>query len=137
MTEVRTCSILHLEDDANDALLFKRAFFKALIPCDLFRVDSAQEARCYLLGEDPYSDRERFPLPNLILTNITLRDESALGFVQWVRDQASFAGIAVACLTGSEDPRKTGPFSALGVSVLRKASVFEDTIALIRKVVLP
>ena len=135
MMEVRTCSILHLEDDPNDALLFKRAFFKALIPCDLFRVDSAQEARCYLLGEEPYSDRQRFPLPNLILTNITLRGESALGFVQWLRDQASFAGIAVACLTGSEDPRKTGPFSALGVSVLRKASLFEDALALIRKIV--
>ena len=135
MTEVRTCSVLHLEDDPNDALLFKRAFFKALIPCDLFRVDSAAEARCYLLGEEPYCDRQRFPLPNLILTNINLRDESALGFVQWLREQASFAGIAVACLTGSDDPRKVGPFSALGVSVLRKASLFEDALALIRKIV--
>ena len=126
---------MHLEDDPDDALLFKRAFFKALIPCDLFRVDSAQEARCYLLGEDPYTDRQRFPLPNLILTNINLRDESALGFVQWVHAQASFAGIAVACLTGSEDPRKVGAFATVGVSVLRKTSLFEDALALVRKIV--
>lgn len=137
MSEVRVCTVLHVEDDSNDALLFKRAFSRALIPCDLHCVNSAAEARCYLLGQDPYSDRERFPLPDLILTNINLHDESALAFVQWIREQPSLAGSAIACLTGTEDPRKLGPFAALGVSILRKTCLFEDALSVIRKLILP
>lgn len=137
MPEVRVCTILHVEDDVNDALLFKRAFSRAVIPCELNRVNSATEARCYLLGQEPYSDRERFPLPDLILTNINLHDESALNFVQWLGDQPSLAGIAIACLTGTEDPKKLGPFADLGVSIIRKTCVFEDALALIRELLLP
>ena len=137
MPEVRVCTILHIEDDPNDAFLFERAFSRAVIPCELYRVPSAKNARCYLLGEEPYSDRERFPLPDLILTNINLHDESALEFINWLREQASLASIAVACLTGSDDPRKLGPFKALGVSIIRKTSVFDDALAVIRKLILP
>jgi len=135
MPEVRVCAVLHVEDDHNDAFLFERAFSRAVIPCELYRVDSASQARCYLLGQEPYSDRERFPLPDLILTNINLHDESAMDFIRWLRDQASLAGIAVACLTGSDDPRKLAPLTALGVSIIRKTSLFDDALAVIRKLI--
>jgi len=137
MPEVRVCTILHIEDDPNDAFLFERAFSRAVIPCKLYRVHSAMRARRYLLGQEPYSDRERFALPDLILTNINLHDESALDFISWLREEASLAGIAVACLTGSDDPRKLSPFKALGVAIIRKTSLFDDALAVIRKLILP
>ena len=137
MARLKVCTILHVEDDVDDAFLFERAFTRAVIPCNLFRVDSGAKARCYLLGQGPYSDRERFPLPNLILTNITLGNESALSFIQWVRDQPSFAAIAVASLTGTDDPRKLAPLVALGVSIIRKSSLFNDALTVIRKLALP
>ncbi len=135
MPEVRVCNILHVEDDHNDAWLFKRAFSRAVIPCELHRVHSAAQARCYLLGQQPYSDRDQFPLPDLVLTNINLHNESALAFVQWLRDQPSLGAITIACLTGTEDPRKLAPFTALGVSILRKTSLFEDALGVIRKLI--
>ena len=131
------CTILHVEDDPDDAFLFDRAFSRAVIPCDLLRVDSAEKARCYLLGQEPYSDRERFPFPNLILTNLNLRDESAASFIRWLRDRPSFAGIPVASLTGTDDPRKLAPLTALGVSIIRKTSLFNDALGVIRKLVFP
>ena|SRR5688572_21170750 len=135
MPDVQVCTILHVEDDSDDALLFKRAFSRSLIPCELHRVHSAKQARCYLLGQEPYSDRDRFPLPVLVLTNINLHDESAAGFVQWLRDQPSLGTIAIACLTGTEDPEKLAPFAALGVDIIRKTSVFQDAFVLVRKLI--
>ena len=137
MAEVALCTILYVEDDPDDALLFKRAFNRAVIPCVLHCVNSTDQARCYLLGEDPYSDREKFPMPNLVITDLTLQGEgeSALSFIRWLQDQSDLPGIAVACLTGSDDPRKLREITDLGVSIIRKTSVLDDALEIVRKII--
>src|SRR5437867_6450653 len=115
MLQVTFCSILYIEDEADDILLFERAFSRATIPCDLHCVDSTEEARCYLLGQQRFSDRERFRLPDLIVTDLSVQGKSGITFIQWLRNQPDFANIAVACLTGSDDPRKLREAADLGV----------------------
>ena len=139
MTEVALCTILYVEDDPDDALLFKRAFARAVIPCALHCVTSADQARCYLLGEDPYSDRDKFPMPNLVITDLMLQGggESVLSFIRWLQNQSSLADVEVACLTGSDDPRKLREITDLGVSIIRKTSMLEDALAIIRKIISP
>ncbi len=137
MREHANCHILYIEDDSDDALLFQRAFSRALIPCSLCCLDSVEQARGYLLGEKPYSNRKKFPLPNLIVTNLRLQGQSALSFIPWLRSEADLANIPIACLTGSDDPRKLAELAKLGVSVIRKSTVFEDALAIISKLVLP
>ena len=102
MLEVILCTVLYIEDDPDDMFLFERAFSHASIPCDLRCVNSIEQARCYLLGEGEYADRQRFRLPDLIMTDLAVQGESALAFVEWLRNQPTFAKIAVACLTGSD-----------------------------------
>jgi CheY-like chemotaxis protein len=137
MLEVILCTVLYIEDDPDDMFLFERAFSHASIPCDLRCVNSIEQARCYLLGEGEYADRQRFRLPDLIMTDLAVQGESALAFVEWLRNQPTFAKIAVACLTGSDDPAKLRQVADLGVSIVRKTSLFQDALTLIRKLVLP
>ena len=72
MLEVMVCTVLYIEDDADDTFLFKRAFSHSAIPCHLQCVDSFAQARSYMLGEHPYSDRLKCPLPHLIMTPLCL-----------------------------------------------------------------
>ena len=136
MSAVQLCTVLYIEDDPDDVFLFQRAFNQAAIPCDVHCVDSAEEARGYLLGEGAYSDRGKFPLPDLIVTDLALRSDSGLSFLNWVRRQPSLAAITVLCLTGSTDPQKLNQVASLGISVIEKTSRFEDVIAFIGKLVL-
>lgn len=135
MPHVTLCTVLYIEDDPDDIFLFKRAFLRAAIPCDLHCLDSIDQARSYLLGVCPYSDRQEFRLPDLIMTDLTVKDESGLAFVQWLRAQPDFARIAVACLTGSDDPRKLREIAGLGIAIIQKSTLLENTIALIRKLI--
>jgi len=133
---VTVCTILYIEDDADDILLFERAFSRDAVPCDLHCVDSIEQARCYLLGQPPFSHRERFRFPDLIVTDLAVQGESGVAFIQWLRNQPDFANIAVACLTGSDDPRKLGELADLGVSTIRKTSLFKDALGVIRNLIL-
>ena len=137
MVGVMLCTILYIEDDADDLFLFQRAFSQAAIPCDLQSVNSIEQARSYLLGHGEYANRKRFRLPDLIMTDLTVQGESALAFLDWVRKEPAFARIAVACLTGSDDPTKLRQVADLGISIIRKTSLFQDALTLIRKLVLP
>ena len=59
-------SILVAEDDANDTLLFKRAFSKAAIQVPIIFLRDGEEVIDYLSGQAPFEDRLANPWPALI-----------------------------------------------------------------------
>jgi len=78
------CDILFIEDDSDDIFLFKRAFQRSRIPCDVHVVNSVEEAEAYLTGAGAYADREKFPVPDVIVTDLAFRGESGLEFLNWL-----------------------------------------------------
>ena len=97
-------AILLTEDDAADVLLLRRAFEKAGVTNPLQVVSDGDQAVAYLAGQDDYADRERHPLPALILLDIKLPRRSGLDVLTWVRQQPSLMGIPVIMLTSSQEP---------------------------------
>src|SRR5438045_1260493 len=69
-------TFLILEDDANDALLIRRAFTNSA--CWAFVCRNTSEARAYLQGAGMYADRSRFPFPDMYVTNLRSGDETAI-----------------------------------------------------------
>src|ERR1051325_1367965 len=63
--------ILLAEDDENDVFLMGRAFDRAGIPNPLFVVHNGQEAIDYLSGKGAYAQRDKHPLPGLLLLDLT------------------------------------------------------------------
>ena len=94
-----------VEDDQDDAFFVKKAFQKAAVQTPLVFVTRGQEAIAYLNGDAPYADREKYPLPGLILLDLGLPLVDGFDVLKWVRNQPRFAQLRVVVLTGSEEKR--------------------------------
>gem|GEM_PF-998752 len=92
-------NVLVLEDDANDAILIRHAFSGAA--CRSFVCRNASEARAYFLGSGMYADRELFPFPDLLVTDLRLGEESGVQFLAWVRGFHLSKDLPVIVLSGA------------------------------------
>jgi CheY-like chemotaxis protein len=111
-------TLLYVEDNPDDVFLFQRALRGAGVECHVQTVSNAPAARSYLGGKVPYSDRSRFPMPSLIVTDTVLRGdyESVIDLVSWIRAQPGLAPLPVICLTGQIDSDIVAEFSRLNIT---------------------
>jgi CheY-like chemotaxis protein len=93
--------ILHVEDDENDAILFRKACERAGLPAETFRVEAADHAKAYLLGEGVYADRVQHPLPQIIVLDLKMPRMDGFEFLRWLRHDERFAAIPVLVFTAS------------------------------------
>lgn len=96
-----THSILHIEDDPNDVLLLQRAIRRAGLPISVISVSDGDAAIAYLKGDPAYCDRQRFPLPDLILLDLKIPRKSGIEVLSWIRLHPQFRRLPVTVLTSS------------------------------------
>ncbi|NEQ29015.1 MAG: response regulator [Microcoleus sp. SIO2G3] len=100
MTAAHT--ILLVEDDPNDILLTQRAFRKAnLTNASLQVVTDGDTAVGYLSGVGEYADRDRYPLPVVVLLDLKLPRRSGHEILAWLRQQPELKRLLVVVLTSS------------------------------------
>ena len=107
--------ILLAEDDDNDVFFMRRALQKADIEIPLQVVRDGQQAVDYLNGDGEFSDRERHPLPSIMLLDLKMPFLDGFEVLSWIRSQASLKGISVVVLTSSAeecDRRKAAELGA-------------------------
>ena len=90
-----------VEDDPNDIALIKLGFSKLGLSNPLVVIPDGEKAIEYLSGQEPYADRERFPLAQLILLDLTLPRRTGFEVLEWVRSQPQLRQVPVIVLTGS------------------------------------
>src|ERR1700722_6374249 len=96
-----TTTILHVEDDPNDTLLFQHACRKAGVFFDLQAVSDGDQAMAYLRGANDFSDRAKHPMPQLILLDLKMPRVSGFDVLAWLRTDDSFKELPVVVLTSS------------------------------------
>jgi CheY-like chemotaxis protein len=94
--------LLHVEDDPNDVLLLQRAFRKANSPLGIQAVTDGDKAVAYLSGADEYADREKFPLPAVVLLDLKMPRKSGLEVLQWIRNEQKLRRLIVIVFTSSK-----------------------------------
>jgi|SRR5947209_4750250 len=77
--------ILMLEDDENDILFVQRATERCGAGHTVNAVHNGVQGIEYLRGEGPYADRQKFPLPNVILTDLKMPEMDGFAFLRWLR----------------------------------------------------
>jgi CheY-like chemotaxis protein len=94
--------LLHVEDDPNDVLLLQRAFRKANLPINIQSVNDGDKAVAYLGGGEAFGDREKFPLPDLVLLDLKMPRKSGLEVLAWIRSQEKVRRVLVVIFTSSK-----------------------------------
>ena len=94
-------SVLLVEDDPNDVFLVQRAFQKHKLANPLYVARDGEEAVSYLSGQGPYADRDRHPLPVVLLLDLKMPRKSGFEVLQWVRAQPRLKRLPVVVLTSS------------------------------------
>ncbi len=125
--------ILLVEDDANDVILIQRALQKAKILNPLQVVGDGEEAIAYFQGKGEFADRNRFPLPVLLLLDLKLPRVNGFEVLEWLRKQKKLARIPVVVLTSSNQSQDINRAYDLGAnSYLVKPVEFDDLVKLVK-----
>ena len=128
-------TILVVEDNPTDVMLIRRAFEKSKLANPVHVVGDGDAAVEYLSGEGTYADRERFPLPILMLLDLKLPKRSGLEVLQWLRMQETLKRIPVVVLTSSQQDRDVNAAYDIGVnSYLVKPVEFDGLLQMLKTV---
>lgn len=134
MSEITRTTILLAEDDQNDVMLIKRAFSKSHVINPIACVENGEEAVAYLAGQGDYADRERHPLPFMMLLDLKLPRLSGHEVLKWVREQPGLKRLPVVVLTSSREPSDINRAYEIGAnSYLVKPVVFEEFSTLLKQ----
>ncbi len=122
-------TILLVEDDEDDAFLFRRALKKSNILNPIQWVKDGAEAIAYLTGEPPYMDRAVFPFPEIIVLDLKMPRISGLDLLGWLRDHPGFQVIPTIVMSSSKHDSDVRKAYNLGANTyFVKPSSF-DTLA--------
>ncbi len=94
--------ILLVEDEENDVLFMRMVVERIGLKNPLSVARDGREALDYLRGEGPYADRQRYPLPGLMLLDLRLPYVPGLAILEWLRQQPAFAQLPVLVLSSSD-----------------------------------
>ena len=130
---VRDDVILLAEDDPNDVLLIQRAFQRNQVANPVQVVRDGEEALAYLSGQAPFADRERHPLPVLMLMDLKMPRKSGLEVLEWVRQQPGLKRLPIIVLTSSNQSPDINRAYELGAnSYLVKPAGFDSLLDLVK-----
>ena len=126
--------ILHVEDDANDALFVAHAFQNGLPECVLRRVKDGREAIDYLDGTGEFATPGSHPKPDLVLLDLKLPDVDGFEVLEWMRSQAQFKSLKVIILSGSSVAKDKERSLRLGANAyFVKTPSYQDVIAYVAR----
>lgn len=94
-------TVLYVEDEEADVFFVKRAFAHLNVSNPLRVVRSGRDALDYLAGNGHYSDRQRYPLPSLVLLDLKLPGMQGMDVLEWIRQQPQFQSLAVVVFSAS------------------------------------
>ncbi|HEY7353241.1 MAG TPA: response regulator [Terriglobales bacterium] len=97
-------TILLVEDETSDAKLLLRGFEKTQVLNPVVHLMDGDDALRYLAGKGKFSDRNKYPLPALILLDLKLPGMTGIQLLQWMRIQGEIKRIPVVVLTNDENP---------------------------------
>src|SRR6185312_9844310 len=92
--------ILLAEDDSNDAEQTKSALRRAGVLNPITHVADGDEAIAYLKGEGEFSDRDKFPIPGILLLDLKMPRVDGFRVLSWLNFYATDEKPLVIVLSG-------------------------------------
>jgi CheY-like chemotaxis protein len=125
--------VLHAEDNSDEVFLFRNALTKADLPHKLFSVKNGSKAIEWLSGENEFSDRTSYPIPDVLLVDLKLPDTSGFLVLDWVRHRKELKDMPVLVISSSEEPENIKKAYDLGAtSYFVKSPEYADVTEFLR-----
>lgn len=105
--------ILVVEDDELDFKLL-RATLEKSPAVSIVRVEDGDKAFKFITGIPPYSDRSRYPLPDVVLLDLGLPKSSGFELLERVRRLKEEVGCTIYVLSGRDTPEARARAAQLG-----------------------
>ena len=96
--------ILVAEDNDDEFVLLRCAFELAELPHKLIGVVDGREALNYLHAEEGYTNRARFPFPDLMLLDLYMPVMDGLEVLAAVSNRFEFLSLPIVVLSADDDP---------------------------------
>lgn len=111
----------------------QRAFRKANIESPLQVVNDGEAAVLYLSGQEPYADRNKYPLPVLVLLDLKLPRFSGAEVLCWLRQQPELKRIPTVVLTSSQEYADVNNVYDLGANAyIVKPVSFDNLVEIVK-----
>lgn len=110
----RTCLIV--EDDDNDVFLLTRTFRKRGLEEPVFIARNGQEAISFLQGKGEFKDRNRFPLPTFIITDLKMPIADGFDLLTWLQNHSECSVVPTVVLSSSNQNSDVEKAYALGAN---------------------
>ena len=126
--------ILLVEDEDNDIFFVKRATERAKAGHTLHAVKDGEEAIHYLRGEGMYADRQKFPVPNVILTDLKMPGMGGMELLKWLRTHPECGVIPTIVFSSSSvESDVRGAYKEGANSYITKPSTIEELSEVLRR----
>src|SRR5437879_12450070 len=120
--------VLYVEDNADDVLLLRHAFKRADILDPVQFAQDGQEAIDYLAGAEKFSDRQKYPMPRLVLLDLKLPRKTGIEVLQWIRGQPVLRKLPVIILSASAQKSDVGRCYEVGANAFLVKPTGIDTV---------
>lgn len=107
--------ILIIEDNEDDVVLLCHEMKQAKLHNPIRICGDGECAIRYLAGSGEFADREKHPLPALILLDLKLPRRSGSEVLAWLEGHPELHTIPIFAVTGQTDPKHLAQVSHLGV----------------------
>ena len=94
--------ILIAEDNEDDGYLVQHALKKAGLPNPTHICTDGGDTLNYLKGAGVYADRERYPMPRMMILDLKMPGVSGLDVLRWVKEHPKCGVIPTVILTSSQ-----------------------------------
>lgn len=108
-------TVLYAEDNADDALFMQMAFSRAGLKQKMLWVNNGEEAILYLDGQGQYADRQKHPLPSLLLLDLKMPIKSGFEVLDWLRAHPELKNLKVVVVTSSGQQSDRDRLQEMGV----------------------
>jgi CheY-like chemotaxis protein len=126
-------TILIIDDDPNDVLLLRKALVRAGVHDPVQVVADGYEAIQYLAGEGEYGNRERYPFPSVVFTDLKMPRMNGFEVLHWLRKHPDCSVIPVMVLSASKQDEDVKKAYQLGANAyLAKPSTLKELEEIVR-----
>ena len=125
-------TLLHVEDDSNDVLLFHHACLKAGLSFDVQVATDGQQALAYLSGQEPFGDRQQHPFPDLLLLDLKLPRVNGFEVLNWIRREKGFRLPVIVLSSSNHEVDVNRAYEAGANSYLVKPVDFNALVEMIK-----